>query len=372
MPTDPIPALPVPELDVEAIKQALNTVARGYQYRRYVRGGAFRTAKDDLSAALAEVERLTKERDDAVKDALFHYDCRPNRRQAEAWRDDAKATNDRWADEVKARREAEAEIDRLRALVPLPATEKLTCSKQTVHPRGFVVGCEHLEGHEGDHAALIDDIAEYQWAQRTRVPLPATPTEERRRALAVEAASTNHCAIYRGARNPNDLVSGHSRYFDTCPHPDCVLVRKHVAFLPVQDEAPKVALRRELLAHGWRDVGGGCLNHALFPKTNLNEVGAVALLLTHFTPNESEREILAGLGASRPSPATPMDDEMREAYRLDAEQNTSANVLALMRKRDLGPSPADGRCIVCNEPYPCSAVRAALAGPSPADRQEEK
>lgn len=67
-----------------------------------------------------------------------------------------------------------------RALVPLPATEKLTCSKQTVHPRGFVVGCEHLEGHKGDHAALIDDIAEYQWAQRTRVPLPATPTEEER------------------------------------------------------------------------------------------------------------------------------------------------------------------------------------------------
>lgn len=40
----------------------------------------------------------------ARKDAVYHADCRPNRKQAEAWRNDAKAMNDRWADEVAAHR----------------------------------------------------------------------------------------------------------------------------------------------------------------------------------------------------------------------------------------------------------------------------
>lgn len=58
----------------------------------------------------AEVAQLRQERDDARKDAAYHSDCRPNRKQAEAAIADAKATHDRWADEVKARREAEAQL----------------------------------------------------------------------------------------------------------------------------------------------------------------------------------------------------------------------------------------------------------------------
>lgn len=70
---------------------------------------------DELVAAEADLARLTHERDEAVKDALYHADCRPNRRQAEAYRDDAKAMNDKWADEVVKTREALAHIEELEA-----------------------------------------------------------------------------------------------------------------------------------------------------------------------------------------------------------------------------------------------------------------
>ena len=63
----------------------------------------------------AELAAARQERDDARTYALYHSDCRPNRRQAEAWRADAKAMNDRWADEVKARREAETALAALQA-----------------------------------------------------------------------------------------------------------------------------------------------------------------------------------------------------------------------------------------------------------------
>ena len=68
--------------------------------------------RDRLRADLAQARA---ERDEARKDAAFHADCRPNRRQAEAAMADAKATNDRWADEVWRREEAEATIATLRA-----------------------------------------------------------------------------------------------------------------------------------------------------------------------------------------------------------------------------------------------------------------
>jgi len=41
-----------------------------------------------------------------------------------------------------------------------------TCSRKTVHPRGFVVGCEHPQGHDGRHIALAGDEAEYEWGAR--------------------------------------------------------------------------------------------------------------------------------------------------------------------------------------------------------------
>lgn len=66
-------------------------------------------------------EKAERERDEAKKDALYHADCRPNRRQAEAAMADAKAINDRWADEVAAHRattqRAEQAEARVRELV---------------------------------------------------------------------------------------------------------------------------------------------------------------------------------------------------------------------------------------------------------------
>lgn len=60
-------------------------------------------------------ERLRAERNEAIKNAAYHSDCRPNRRQAEAWRDLAKTTNDQMADEIKAHREAREQLAALRA-----------------------------------------------------------------------------------------------------------------------------------------------------------------------------------------------------------------------------------------------------------------
>lgn len=60
--------------------------------------------------AEAALQIAHAERDEARKDAAYHSDCRPNRRQAEAWRDDAKAVNDRWADEVAKVRALEAQL----------------------------------------------------------------------------------------------------------------------------------------------------------------------------------------------------------------------------------------------------------------------
>lgn len=68
--------------------------------------------------ARQQAERLAEER---RKDCVYHADCRPNRQQAEAAIADAKAMNDKWADEVAARRAAEARslalADALRTLV---------------------------------------------------------------------------------------------------------------------------------------------------------------------------------------------------------------------------------------------------------------
>ena len=73
-----------------------------------------RTA-DGAAAALTslsrDLETARQERDAALKDAAFHADCRPNRRQAEAAYADNKALNDKVADLIAAVRAARAETE---------------------------------------------------------------------------------------------------------------------------------------------------------------------------------------------------------------------------------------------------------------------
>ena len=68
-----------------------------------------RIAGDPHAMVLALCETVRAQQ----ADLAFHADCRPNRRQAEAAMADAKATNDRWADEVRRREQAERDEDDL-------------------------------------------------------------------------------------------------------------------------------------------------------------------------------------------------------------------------------------------------------------------
>jgi hypothetical protein len=68
-------------------------------------------ANNALWAALHR--QAERERDEALKDASYHSDCRPNRRQAEAAIADAKAMNDKWADEYARAEAAEAKLREL-------------------------------------------------------------------------------------------------------------------------------------------------------------------------------------------------------------------------------------------------------------------
>ncbi len=62
----------------------------------------------DATARAQEVVTLKRQLEEHRKDVLYHADCRPNRRQAEAAMADAKAMNDKWADEVVKVRDLEA------------------------------------------------------------------------------------------------------------------------------------------------------------------------------------------------------------------------------------------------------------------------
>jgi hypothetical protein len=64
---------------------------------------ALERAEAQLAASQQEIEGLRK-------DVVYHAECRPNRRQAEAAMADAKAMNDKWADEVAAHRETKAQL----------------------------------------------------------------------------------------------------------------------------------------------------------------------------------------------------------------------------------------------------------------------
>jgi hypothetical protein len=66
-----------------------------------------------LTAALTAAQF---DRDEAVKDFRFgvHHDCRPNRKQAESWRDQLRDETDRHADTKAALADRDATIARLR------------------------------------------------------------------------------------------------------------------------------------------------------------------------------------------------------------------------------------------------------------------
>jgi hypothetical protein len=78
-----------------------------------LRQSALEVQKTMLERQATEIARLTALAEERRKDALYHSDCRPNRLEAMRAIADAKATNERWADEVAARREADTEIARL-------------------------------------------------------------------------------------------------------------------------------------------------------------------------------------------------------------------------------------------------------------------
>jgi hypothetical protein len=70
---------------------------------------------DTLDEAAERIVSLHQQLEEAKKDVVYHADCRPNRRQAEAAIADAKAMNDKWADEYGARLKVEARIATLEA-----------------------------------------------------------------------------------------------------------------------------------------------------------------------------------------------------------------------------------------------------------------
>jgi hypothetical protein len=91
-----------------------------------------RCRAEHAEAALADrdatIARLTAaltaaqfDRDEAVKDFLFgvHHDCRPNRKQAESWRDQLRDETDRHADTKAALADRDATIARLRSFLTL-------------------------------------------------------------------------------------------------------------------------------------------------------------------------------------------------------------------------------------------------------------
>src|SRR5690348_5180261 len=77
-------------------------------------GGCSHPGRMLLAMRERELAELQDKYNKLVLAGTFHQDCRPNRQQAEAWLADAQAMNDKWADEVKARRQAETERDAFR------------------------------------------------------------------------------------------------------------------------------------------------------------------------------------------------------------------------------------------------------------------
>lgn len=112
----------------------------------------------------------------AKRDVEFHHDCRPNRLQAEAWRDDAKATNDRWADEVARNRALEADLTAVRQAhqewQPIETAPK-DGTRLLLHPgpRDYsVVGRRSLLNHWWESLPGKHRVRPSHW-----MPLPTEP-----------------------------------------------------------------------------------------------------------------------------------------------------------------------------------------------------
>jgi hypothetical protein len=109
-------------LTVNDIAQHMKMQTAEVIEERYQRG----RAEAALADRDAEIARLTAalaaaqfDRDEAIKDFRFgvHHDCRPNRKQAESWRDQLRDETDRHADTKAALADRDATIARLREVM---------------------------------------------------------------------------------------------------------------------------------------------------------------------------------------------------------------------------------------------------------------
>lgn len=113
------------------------------------------------------IERLTRERDEARKDAAFHADCRPNRREAEAAIADAKAMNDRWADEKARADRAEAALAERPADPPALVALVQRFKEADARFMNALASGAWLDDAHDDLIAVRDELLAY--------PLPAAP-----------------------------------------------------------------------------------------------------------------------------------------------------------------------------------------------------
>ncbi len=92
--------------DADTLRQQIEDLKRGH--------GNLTRALDaaclELADANQQIQTLTRKLADAQAIADYHSECRPNRQQALAAIADAKAMNDKWADEVAAHRETQAQL----------------------------------------------------------------------------------------------------------------------------------------------------------------------------------------------------------------------------------------------------------------------
>lgn len=110
-------------------------------------GGAhFVDVPSHIRALRSERDREATARQEAEKDASYHRDCRPNRQQAEAAMADAKAMNDKWADEVAARREVEQELDAAQRATANLATIRAVVREWQQAEAGYYVDADNRGG----------------------------------------------------------------------------------------------------------------------------------------------------------------------------------------------------------------------------------
>lgn len=164
------------------------------------------------------IATLTTELAEARADVVYHSYCRPNRKLAEAWRDDAKAMNDQWADEVKARRDAEHQIATLRQ--ELAAALKLADSN--LHPGRYPDPAFTVEGEpavsrpslEQQNAALTTELAE---ALALTSPDIRVLHENLERSVSTMRRERDDMMHERDEARANARILGHAYTTDNSP-----------------------------------------------------------------------------------------------------------------------------------------------------------